>query len=77
MENNKFIREEVNEYDINDAIVYKDTVISFCKYFKEEIGILKNKIELPDNYFIKNFFLENLEFQRIPNVKLNDVVILN
>jgi hypothetical protein len=66
MKNDLFIRREL-EYNIDDAIIYRDTIKSFCNYFKDK-SILKsinclflneyyNNIDIGIsniNYFIEN-----------------------
>jgi hypothetical protein len=52
IENGKIIRKKTEEYLKDDAIIYKNTVISFCEYYKKNIFLEKN---LPSSDIINRF----------------------
>lgn len=52
MNSKNFIRDKINEYDINDAVIYKKTIQKFCNYFKNSKNSINN---IPDNSLIIDF----------------------
>lgn len=65
IENGKIIRKKIEEYHKDDAIIYKKTVISFCKYYKNNNFLETN---LPSSNILEVFCNK---IQIIPSIKIN------
>lgn len=65
IENGKIIRKKIEEYDKNDAIIYKKTIISFCEYYKNNNFSEKS---LPSPNILENFCNK---IKIMPSIKIN------
>ena len=78
LENNRFIRPPVIEFDINDAVVYKNTVLSFCNFIQKYMKAIPTTTTLLEDFIKKNtrnYQEHQFEFNTVQQ-KINQVAPL-